>query len=49
MPACEYTFECHQGTRSVILVEGNYATYRLLYDPCSLMNVKVLATVEWAD
>jgi hypothetical protein len=45
--ALEYTFEWPQGTRTVALVERRDATYRILYDPRSSVNLQILSTLEW--
>ena len=44
LPAYEYSFKWSQGARSVILVERNGETYRILYDPRSPLNVQILST-----
>jgi hypothetical protein len=48
-PAYEYSFDWKQGVRSVILIERDDATYRILYNPRSLLNTQILSTVEWID
>lgn len=49
LPAYEYSFEWSQDARSVILVERNDITYRILYDPRSPLNTQVLSTIEFFD
>lgn len=47
--AYEYSFAWDQGVRSVILIERGDGLYRILYDPRSVLNVRLLSTVEWTD
>jgi hypothetical protein len=47
LPACEYTFEWDQGIRTVMLVERDEATYRILYNPRFSVNLEILSTVQW--
>lgn len=49
LPAYEYSFVWNQGARSVLFVQRNGSTYRILYDPRSLLNIQVLSTLEWTD
>lgn len=49
LPAYEYAFEWPEGRRSVLLFERNRVTYRILYDPRSLLNLQVLDTLRWID
>jgi hypothetical protein len=49
LPAYEYTFEWSEGTRTVILIKRENATYRILINPRSLVNLQILSTVEWLD
>jgi hypothetical protein len=45
--AYEYSVKWQQGRRVVILMEADNATYRILYDPNSPLNVQVLSTIQW--
>ena len=47
-PAYEYSIKWRQGTRIVMLIEADKATYRILYDPYSPLNVQVLSTMQWS-
>lgn len=49
LPGYEYTFEWEQGIRTVILVERDNATYRILYNPRSPINLQILSTVQWLN
>ena len=49
LPAYEYTFKWSEGTRTVILVERENATYRILFNPRYHLNFQILSTVEWPD
>src|SRR5215475_14195977 len=40
LPARAYTFEWYHGTRRVILVERDDATYRILYNPWFSINLQ---------
>jgi hypothetical protein len=45
--AYEYSIKWREGARIVILIETDDATYRVLYDPNSPLNVQVLSTIQW--
>lgn len=45
--AYEYSIKWRQGARIVKLIETDDATYRVLYDPNSPLNVQVLSTLQW--
>ena len=47
-PAFEYSIKWQEGARVVMLIEADNATYRILYDPNSPLNVQVLSTLQWA-
>lgn len=47
LPASEYTFEWDQGIRTVILVEREDVTYRILYNPSFSVNFQILSTMDW--
>jgi hypothetical protein len=47
LPAYEYHFAWDQGKRKVILVEREEATYRILYDPRSPVNLQIVSTLKW--
>lgn len=49
LPAYEYRFEWEQGTRVVILVERDNATYRIIYSPRFPVNKQILSTLLWYD
>jgi hypothetical protein len=49
LPAFEYTFEWESGIRTVLLVERGKETYRILYDPRSLLNRQILSSVQWIN
>jgi hypothetical protein len=46
-PAYEYSLKWPRGTRTVTLIEADGATYRILYDPSSPLNIQVLSTLRW--
>ena len=46
-PAYEYSFKWHKGARVVRFIETESATYRIIYDPNSPLNVQILSTVQW--
>ena len=45
--AYEYSFKWEQGARVVILLESDHTTYRILYDPYSPLNARILSTLQW--
>ena len=45
--AYEYSIKWREGARIVRLIETDAATYRLLYDPKSPLNVQILSTIQW--
>lgn len=47
--AYKYAFSWGQRSRAVVLVPQAPALYRLLYDPFSDLNEKVLSTIEFTD
>ena len=49
LTAYEYTFGWDQGERTVILVERDGATYRILYNPRFAVNLQILSTIEWLN
>gem|GEM_PF-5488940 len=46
-PAYEYSFKWKHGARIVRLIEIENATYRILYDPSSPLNARILSTLRW--
>ena len=46
-PDYEYSIKWREGARIVMLIETDDATYRVLYDPNSPLNVQVLSTIQW--
>jgi hypothetical protein len=47
-PAYEYSIKWDNRARMVILLETDDATYRILYDPYSPLNIQILSTLQWA-
>ena len=45
--AYEYSIDWSQATRVVRLIEIGNATYRILYDPQSALNLRILSTLQW--
>lgn len=46
-PAYEYSIKWDNSARAVILLETDQATYRILYDPYSPLNIQILSTLQW--
>jgi hypothetical protein len=46
-PAFEYSLKWSRGTRTIIMIEADSATYRALYDPFSPLNLQILSTLRW--
>lgn len=46
-PAYEYFIKWSKARRVVMLVEADNSTYRVLYDPNSPLNVRILSTIQW--
>lgn len=46
-PTYEYSIKWSQVARVARLIEDESTTYRILYDPYSPLNVRILSTLQW--